>query len=186
MVAKSEDGTVQLWDADGRLVTVLEGHTGIVKSATSSPDGSRIVTVGCDDLRTVYHYLSACKVGMARLWNIDGDLLAVLEGHTDWVNSATFNANGTLIVTVSDDGTARLWNSDGSFIAVLEDHMEPVISASFNPAGTRIVTVSDDGTARLWEAWSDIDAMLAEAGRRTGRTLTEAECQQYLHMEQCP
>jgi WD40 repeat protein len=34
----------------------------------------------------------------------------VLNGHEDWVNSASFSPDGTRVVTASEDNTARLWD----------------------------------------------------------------------------
>jgi hypothetical protein len=78
--------------------------------------------------------------------------MAILKGHTDAVNSASFSSDGTRVVTASDDGTARLWDGQtGDNIRTLEGHTFTVLSASFSPDGRRIVTASADGTARLWD-----------------------------------
>jgi WD40 repeat protein len=55
--------------------------------------------------------VTASADGTARLWNLSGEELAVLEGHTDWVWSAAFSPDGERLLTASDDGTARLWPS---------------------------------------------------------------------------
>jgi WD40 repeat protein len=39
----------------------------------------------------------------------DGKLVATLQGHTGSVLSAEFSADGTRVVTASEDHTARLW-----------------------------------------------------------------------------
>ncbi len=33
-------------------------------------------------------------------------------GHTDWINSAEYNATGSRIVTASRDNTARIWDAE--------------------------------------------------------------------------
>jgi tetratricopeptide (TPR) repeat protein len=79
-------------------------------------------------------------------------LLAVLEGHTDFVNSAAFSPDRRRVVTASADHTARLWDpTTGAPLAALEGHTKFVNSASFSPDGTRVVTASADRTARLWD-----------------------------------
>ena len=62
-----------------------------------APDGGRILTASNDKT--------------ARLWDRDGKPLAILEGHTDAVNSAVFAPDGGRILTASDDKTARLWEA---------------------------------------------------------------------------
>lgn len=77
---------------------------------------------------------------------------AILKGHADIVNHAVFSADGTRILTASNDKTARLWNAKtGKLLAELKGHTDWVNNAAFSPDGTRIVTASLDGTARLWD-----------------------------------
>ncbi|MEI6428542.1 MAG: hypothetical protein WCO45_09175, partial [Pseudanabaena sp. ELA607] len=48
----------------------------------------------------------------ARVWDVQGNLIAELKGHTGGVSSANFSADGSKIVTASDDGTARVWKAN--------------------------------------------------------------------------
>lgn len=89
-------------------------------------------------------------------------------------------------MTTSADHTPWLWDAEGNFLTALKGHTGPVWSAGFSPDGTHIMTASADGTARSWGVWNDVDVMLKEALLRVRRSLTEAECQQYLHLETCP
>jgi WD40 repeat protein len=107
-----------------------------------APDGSRILTASDDNT--------------ARLWDVDGNLLATLLGHTGRVNSAVFAPDGGRIVTASSDRTARLWDRDGNPLATLEGHVAEVNSGVFARDGRRILTASSDGTARLWEAETQV------------------------------
>jgi WD40 repeat protein len=116
--------------------TTLYGHEGSVYSVVFSPDGQTILTASDD--RT------------ARLWNRQGEELAILRGHTDSVWSAVFSPDGQTILTASHDHTARLWNRQGAELAVLRGHEGWVDSAVFSPDGQMILTASSDGTARLW------------------------------------
>jgi WD40 repeat protein len=120
-------------DQEGEII----GHTGRVNSAVFSRDGERIVTASDDNT--------------TRLWDRQGNPLAVLEGHTDWVRSAAFSPDGERIVTASGDTTARLWDRQGNPLAVLEGHTDWINSATFPLDGEQIVTASNDTTARLWD-----------------------------------
>lgn len=80
---------------------ILEGHVsgGGVISASFNHDGSMIVSVSSSDDNTV------------RVWDArTGAELMVFTGHTGAVTSASFNDNGTQIVSCSDDNTIRVWD----------------------------------------------------------------------------
>jgi WD40 repeat protein len=114
------------------------------------------------------------------VWSTNGEALAVLEGHTNWVNSAAFSPDGDRIVTASDDGTARVWSADGEQLAVLEGHTAGITSAAFSPDGSQVVTASDDSTARVWHVYT-LDELISAIKQKINRDLTEEECQLYLH-----
>jgi WD40 repeat protein len=116
---------------------VIQGHEKIVRSASFSADGQRIVTASGDST--------------ARVWNLQGRELVKLQGHKENVSSASFSADGQRIVTASDDRTARVWDLQGRELVKLQGHKERVSSASFSADGQRIVTASDDRTARVWD-----------------------------------
>ena len=117
---------------------VLNGHKGLLWSASFAPDGRRIVTASEDKT--------------ARVWDAEnGDQLAILRGHTEPVRVASFSPDGRQLITASTDKTARLWDAEtGQQIAALE-HGGVVRSAAFSSDGRRIVTASDDKTARVWD-----------------------------------
>jgi len=70
----------------------------VVNNANFSADGSKIVTASTDNT--------------ARVWDVKGNLIAELKGHTDGVYSANFSADGSKIVTASLDNTARVWKAN--------------------------------------------------------------------------
>ncbi len=75
-----------------------------------------------------------------------------LHGHTDWVNKAIFDGEGTIAASISRDGTARLWLvASGTQLATLRGHTGDVVDAAFTPDGSSLVTASTDGTARVWQ-----------------------------------
>jgi len=80
-----------------QVVAKLEGHTDSVGTAAWSPDGQRIVAAG----RAAEGGMGLTPDRTARVWNAAmGQSLAKLEGHTDYVVSATWSPDGQRIVTV--------------------------------------------------------------------------------------
>ncbi|MCR4415689.1 MAG: hypothetical protein NUV77_25025, partial [Thermoguttaceae bacterium] len=48
----------------------------------------------------------------AIVWDAQsGQKLVTLQGHTDWVRSASFSPDGRRIVTASGDRTAMVWDA---------------------------------------------------------------------------
>jgi WD40 repeat protein len=87
------------WSPRGAQVAVLQGHAGLVTSASFSPDGALVVTGGLD--RT------------ARVWAVAaGTEVLVLQEHEGAVNRAIFSPDGGRIASASDDATARVWECE--------------------------------------------------------------------------
>ncbi|XRB01759.1 dynein assembly factor [Pycnococcus provasolii] len=94
--------------------------------------------------------MSACLP--ARV-DIDATILNNMTGHSEYVTSASYSADGTRIVSASQDKTVRVWDATtGACLSVLEGHSGAVFSASYSVDGTRIVSASQDKTVRVWDA----------------------------------
>jgi WD40 repeat protein len=81
----------------GAEVLTLKGHTGEVRSASFSPDGSRLVTASHDMTAKVWDTTTGAEV-------------LTLKGHTGEVRSASFSPDGSRLVTTSW-GTANVWDA---------------------------------------------------------------------------
>ena len=78
-----------MWDAKtGAEVLTLKGHTGYVRSASFSPDGTRIVTGSCDKTAKVWDAKTGADSSPSRGTRAD-------------VYSASFSPDGSRIVTAS-------------------------------------------------------------------------------------
>jgi len=89
-------GEVGIWlTEDGRKETTIRKVDSQVFAIAFAPIGDVVATAG---------------QGPPRLWNTtSGELLRTLPGHTGWVTAVAFSADGTRIVTGSNDGTAVVW-----------------------------------------------------------------------------
>ncbi|NJL38884.1 MAG: hypothetical protein HC879_07950 [Leptolyngbyaceae cyanobacterium SL_5_9] len=133
----SSNGTITLWDIDGRLLRSFQAHEGGIYGLAFSPNGNQIA--------------SASEDQTVKLWSLDGRLLTSFTGHQDWVYSVSFSPNGQEIVSASADRTIRRWRLDGALIGrPLRGHENAVSNAIFAPDGNTIASASYDNTVRLW------------------------------------
>ena len=110
-----------------------------------SPDRTRVVMDG------------GATVGVRVLDTRTGAEVFILVKHIGKgvrMESASFSADGSRIVTADSDGTARVWDAKaGSLLHTLKGDDELGRLASFSPDGSRIVTTGFN-TARVWDAES--------------------------------
>jgi len=59
-----------------------------------------------------------------------------------------------------------------------------VEGVAFSPDGTKLASTSWCDGVRIWAL--DIDDLLQIARQEVARPLTDEECRQYLHVDQCP
>jgi WD40 repeat protein len=65
------------------------------------------------------------------------------------VTAASFNRDGSRVLTASVDGSTRIWRRDGTAIRMFRQR-GPVTAAHFSPDGRLVLATSADGTARIW------------------------------------
>jgi hypothetical protein len=80
------------------------------------------------------------------LWDITkGEVVGSLVGHKGPIRSIDYSADGSLIVTGSDDGTARVWRAaTGRQLYSFVASTVAVWRVAFSPDGSRIVALSND------------------------------------------
>lgn len=124
----------RLWDWQGNEIGSYS-HNEYIVSVAFAPGGKFLVTGSLDKT--------------AKIWKLNGELLAILEGHTGEVNSAKFSPDGNYVITASDDNTVKLWDTNGNELFSYNKHNEPVLFADFTLQSEYIISNSGS-QIRLW------------------------------------
>jgi WD40 repeat protein/ABC-type dipeptide/oligopeptide/nickel transport system ATPase component len=138
------ENTLRVWNLHGRQIRKIQfprikrviGESGIQR-ASFSPDGQHIFVIADNDSRVW-------------IYNLSGELAAMLIGHRQTVHSVTFSPDGKRILTASRDCTARLWDWAGPPLPSLSGHRNRVNMAAFSANGQAIITASQDHSACIW------------------------------------
>ncbi|RPJ21855.1 MAG: hypothetical protein EHM33_25040, partial [Chloroflexi bacterium] len=175
LATASTDATAKIWNVKtGKLVFTLTAHNDGLPDIAYSPDGALLATGSGD--------------GTAIIWDaLTGSKLLTLIGHSSQIQSVAFSPDGRLLATGSEDNTAKVWDvKTGQEILTLPGSLGAVRGVAFSPTdgGGHLVVSSGDGIARVFLL--RIEELLNLAQSRVTRSLTTAECQKYLHVEQCP
>ena len=165
------DGTTRISDGMTGTALLTLTSTSAVRAVAFSPNGALLAT--------------ATDGGVTQIWNASsGQVSVTLSGHTSLVMDVAFSADGKRLATASRDGTAKLWDpATGQLLLTLQGGGRGLNGVAFSPDGTRLFTSGDDGIRAYVLRIEDLVAL---AHTRVTRSFTLAECQQYLHLAQCP
>ncbi len=82
------------------------------------------------------------------------------------------------------DGVPKVWDlAGGAQVLSLDGQAQMCDGIAYSPDGAHLATVGGDGLARTYTLQMD---ELVRLARSLTRTLSDGECRQYLHLEQCP
>jgi WD40 repeat protein len=196
----SWSGTARVWDVKTgkNIMTIRTGHTW-VSAVTYSPDLSKLATGGDEDdavkiwdantgelLNTLKHINAVRSLA----WTSDGkklisgsfgpirifdtatwQLIAILEGHADFVNGISLSSNNRLLASASSDYTARLWNLDTNLpVGLPLRHEDYLYSVALSPDG-KVLATACRNIVYTWDVHHDI---LKIGGLSIVRTHTSA------------
>ena len=76
-----------------------------------------------------------------------------LRGHTSYVHSVAFSADGKRLASASQDQKVKVWDAtSGQETLTLKGHTGYVTSVAFSADGNRLASASHDGTVKVWDA----------------------------------
>lgn len=150
LMSGSDDQTIRVWDlpssgrmTSGQAVRVLRGHYGVVVALaahTYASDGQTLLVSSSYD-KTV------------RLWDTrSGQALAILQGHSKWLQAIVFAADNRLFVGGSDGQRVRVWDGHtGRALHSFHGHTSLTEKLSFRTDGIQLASAGWDGTVRIWD-----------------------------------
>lgn len=169
-------GKIRVWDAEGRLLKVLDSE-GWVWGLAWSPDGKWLAaqakvqvrlwdadlapgptlqadgeTVGLAWSPDGSRLAVACMFAQtAQIWTKDWQLEQILSGHTGEVWAVAWSRDGAMLATAGLDGTVRTWTADGRPLRLLTKTAARSLSVSFAPDGL-LAACSYDGRVMTWDS----------------------------------
>jgi WD40 repeat protein len=168
----ASDNTIKIWDdATRQLVLTLVAPGRNTASVAFSPDGKLIATGDCD--------------GGIMVWDAaTGQLKFKLTGHSACVGELAFSPDSTRLASSSPDKTTRIWDLTTRQEVLTLPEGGLYSRLAFSPDGTRLASANVQGGLHVYLV--RMEDLVALAKSRLTRALTPEECQQYLHVEQCP
>jgi WD40 repeat protein/energy-coupling factor transporter ATP-binding protein EcfA2 len=136
LASASEDGTIKIWQLDGKLVSTISGHNNKIRSISFSPDSQMIASASSDNT--------------IKVWKNNGELVSVLTGHSGAVNRVKFSPDGQMIISASNDGSIRFWPLSSNSIFTLGTDNAKINSISFSRNNQIVASASTDRTIKLW------------------------------------
>jgi WD40 repeat protein len=131
------DGIAHCWNIHGTTKATAFPTSGRATAMSWRPDGRQVaIAVGAE----------------IQIWLADASgSPVVLRGHDEVVTAMSWNSDGSVLLTGSEDNTARIWplrQEAGSI--TLRGHLGDVEAVSWSGDGRYVATRSRDGTARIW------------------------------------
>jgi WD40 repeat protein len=136
VVIAARDATLLVSNMDGGVERVLNGATGTINRLQVGRLGD-VLAVTSEGRSTIWPAGRSEPIGLEKA----GTVLA-----------ASFNRDGTQVLTGSEEKFAQIWSRTGQVLFGLVMHDKRVNAVAFSPDGSFVATASSDNTATLWSA----------------------------------
>ncbi|MGB3642331.1 MAG: WD40 repeat domain-containing protein, partial [Rivularia sp. (in: cyanobacteria)] len=135
IVSASENGTIKLWNLNGKEIrTIKLGDNIEARKISFSPDGKTVAFV--EDENTF------------KISNLQEKQPEILEKHDSFWN-VVWSPDGKTIASLGED-KIKLWDTQGNLLQTLTADQEKFTSVSFSPDGKTIASSGYDDDIKLW------------------------------------
>jgi WD40 repeat protein len=173
-IAFTSGNHIEIWNADGRPIITLTGHTKPVLSVAYSLDGKWLASGG-EDANTY-------------VWTTQTWQPISLTNHARTVRSVAFSPDGKLLGVGSWDRSItlhpiELTTSGALSIGLpitLTGHTGNVNALAFSPDSQRLASASDDRTVRVWDVKTGQEQTTLTGHTAAVRTVAYSADGQYL------
>jgi WD40 repeat protein len=135
----TEDGSVQRWNTDGKMIEgVWKGHSGCVRSLSWSPGRSHLAS-GSEDETILIRKVESGEIAVD-----------YIETNQGWVYSLAYSPSGDRIASGGENGTICIWDSNtGEFIVRLIEDLGNIVTSD----DSKLYSASG-GAARVFDSVS--------------------------------
>jgi ribosome assembly protein 4 len=140
MVSGSDDCSLIIWKPSltDKPIKKLLGHQKPVNHVQFSPNGKLIVSASFDK--------------SLRLWNTEGEQMAVFRGHVEAVYMVCWSLDSRMFVSGSKDSTMKVWDCKlKKLMFDLPGHADEVYALDWSPDGAKVASGSKDQMLRIWQ-----------------------------------
>jgi len=133
----SNDGTISFYD----IAKQKDKRINNTNPVTSIAVGNDRRTIFCSD-----------NTSIIKKYEVTGNLVGSLEGHTDQVNSVILSRDNKFLYSASSDKTIKIWDvPKGKLLKTLTGHEWKVTTLAISNNGKFLVSGSNDGSTKVWD-----------------------------------
>ncbi|MCJ1297218.1 pre-mRNA-splicing factor prp46 [Hypocenomyce scalaris] len=151
------------WHAPWKLMRVISGHLGWVRSLAVEP-GNQWFASGAGD-RTI------------KIWDLaSGSLRLTLTGHISTVRGLAVSPRHPYLFSCGEDKMVKCWDLEtNKVIRHYHGHLSGVYTLALHPTLDVLVTGGRDGVARVWDMRTRSNVHVLSGHRQT---VTDVKCQE--------
>lgn len=149
-----EHGVLRILDAiDGSVVSVLKGHTGILRNLAVSNDGRNILTAGYDGTTRFWRLPTRLVSNRLQVRRVTAKSTAVdLKGHAQFISAVASSPTGNHVAASDHNGLILLWDTaTGREIGRFDSKTPGITSLCFLRDG-RLVFGTLAGVVEVWDS----------------------------------